>query len=98
MKAEAIGQPRTWLHALLLNAWYVDLIYDRLIVRPLYLLSVALAQLFDVGVIDGIVNGIGRAVSAWGAGLRRLQSGYVVNYALTMLAGAVVVVAFFLAR
>jgi len=27
-----------------------------------------------------------------------LQSGYVANYALTMLAGAVIVVAFFLAR
>ncbi|PYM21344.1 MAG: NADH-quinone oxidoreductase subunit L [Candidatus Rokuibacteriota bacterium] len=98
VKPEAIGQPRTWVHALLLNAWYVDWIYDRLIVQPIYVLSVALAQVFDVGVIDGIVNGLGRAVSAWGAGLRRLQTGYVVNYALTMLAGAVVVVAFFLAR
>jgi NADH-quinone oxidoreductase subunit L len=98
VKSEAIGQPRTWVHALLLNAWYVDWIYDRLIVQPIYALSVALAQVFDVGVIDGIVNGLGRAVSAWGAGLRRLQTGYVVNYALTMLAGAVVVVAFFLAR
>ena len=86
------------IHALLLNAWYVDLVYDRLIVQPLYALSVWLAQGFDLGVIDGIVNGVGRGVTAWGAGLRRLQSGYVVNYALTMLAGAVVVVAFFLAR
>jgi NADH-quinone oxidoreductase subunit L len=98
VKPEAIGQPRTWVHALLLNAWYVDWIYDRLVVQPIYVLSVVLAQVFDVGVIDGIVNGLGRAVSAWGAGLRRLQTGYVVNYALTMLAGAVVVVAFFLAR
>jgi NADH-quinone oxidoreductase subunit L len=97
-KADAIGRSRTWVHAFLLNAWYVDLVYDRLIVRPLYALSVALAQVFDVGVIDGLVNGVGRGVSAWGAGLRRLQSGYVVNYALTMLAGAALVVAFFLAR
>src|SRR5439155_24258943 len=92
VKPEAIGQPRTWVHALLLNAWYVDWIYDRLIVQPIYVLSVALAQVFDVGVIDGIVNGLGRAVSAWGAGLRRLQTGYAVNCARPMLAGAVVVV------
>ena len=98
VKAEVIGQPRTWVHALLLNAWYVDRIYDRLIVQPIYMLSVALAQFFDLGFIDGIVNGVGRAVSAWGAGLRRLQTGYVANYALTMLAGAVLVLAFFLAR
>jgi NADH-quinone oxidoreductase subunit L len=98
VKAETIGRPRTWVHALLLDAWYVDWLYDRLFVRPIHALSIALAQLFDLGVIDGIVNGLGRAVADWGAGLRRLQSGYIVNYALTMLAGAVVVVAFFLAR
>jgi NADH-quinone oxidoreductase subunit L len=98
VRAEAIGQPRTWVHALLLNAWYVDKIYDVLIVKPLFRLWAILAGLFDQGVIDGIVNGVGQAVSAWGAGLRRLQSGYVANYALTMLAGAVIVVAFFLAR
>ena len=98
VRPEAIGTPRNWVQALLLNAWYVDKLYDTLIVQPIYRLSLALAQLFDPGVVDGLVNGVGRAVAAWGAGLRRLQSGYVVNYALTMLAGAVVVVAFFLAR
>jgi NADH-quinone oxidoreductase subunit L len=98
VKADQVGQPRTPVHALLLNAWYVDRIYDAIIVRPLFALSEALARGFDLGVLDGIVNGVGRGVAAWGAGLRRLQTGYVVNYALTMLAGAVVVVAFLLVR
>ncbi|HET7340126.1 MAG TPA: NADH-quinone oxidoreductase subunit L [Methylomirabilota bacterium] len=98
VRAEAIGQPRTALQALLINAWYVDWLYDRLIVQPLYALSVVLARVFDLGVIDGIVNGVAGGVAAWGAGLRRLQSGYVVNYALTMLAGAVIVIAFLLVR
>jgi NADH-quinone oxidoreductase subunit L len=98
VKAEAVGHPRTWVHALLLNAWYVDALYDRVIVRPLYALWVVLARTFDLGVIDGIVNGVGQGIAAGGAGLRRLQSGYVVNYALTMLAGAVIVVAFLLVR
>jgi NADH-quinone oxidoreductase subunit L len=98
VKAEQIGQPRTPLRALLLNAYYVDALYDRAIVRPLLALSEVLARAFDLGVIDGVVNGIGRGVLVWGAGLRRLQTGYVVNYALTMLAGAVVIVAFLLIR
>ncbi len=98
VRPEAIGQGRTPLQALLLNAWYVDRIYDRLIVQPLYTLSSVLARVFDLGVIDGIVNGVGRAVIAWGTGLRRLQSGFVANYALTMLVGAVVVIAFLLVR
>jgi NADH-quinone oxidoreductase subunit L len=93
-----VGRARTPLHALLINAYYVDWIYDTLIVRPLLVLSGVLARAVDLGVIDGIVNGVGRLVTAWGATLRRVQSGYVVNYALTMLAGAVVVIAFLLAR
>jgi NADH-quinone oxidoreductase subunit L len=57
-----------------------------------------LARAFDLGVIDGAVNGIGRAVVALAARGRRLQTGYVVNYALTMLVGAVVVLGFLLTR
>jgi NADH-quinone oxidoreductase subunit L len=94
VKPERVGQART----LLLNAYYVDALYDRVIVRPLFALSESLARVFDLGVIDGIVNGVGRGVAAGAAGLRRLQTGYAVNYALTMLAGAVVLVAFLLVR
>jgi NADH-quinone oxidoreductase subunit L len=96
--AAAIGQPRSPVHAFLLNAWYFDWLYDRAIVRPLYALSVFSARVVDAAGIDGIVNGIGRGVIDWSAGLRRLQSGYIVNYALTMLAGAVIVVGFLLVR
>jgi NADH-quinone oxidoreductase subunit L len=98
VRPETIGQPRTALHALLLGAWHVDALYDRLIVRPLYALSAFLARVVDAGFIDGAVNGTARAVVAGAAGLRRLQTGYVVNYALTMLVGAVVVVGFLLIR
>jgi NADH-quinone oxidoreductase subunit L len=98
VRAEAIGRPRTFVHRLLLNAWYVDWLYDRLIVRPIFALSGFLARVVDLRVIDGVVNGVGRAVVAWATGFRRLQTGYVVNYALTMLAGAVAIVGFLLVR
>ena len=98
VRAERIGVARTPVHALLLEAWYVDRFYDRALVRPLLALSRVLAGRFDLGVIDGAVNGIGRTVVRAAAGLRTLQTGYVVNYALTMLAGAVVVLGFFLLR
>ena len=98
VRAEAIGQTTPPLSRLLLNAWYVDWLYDRAIVRPFFALSEFLARVFDLGVVDGIVNGLGRAVG-WGAAtLRHLQTGYVVNYALTMLAGAVIFVVYFLSR
>ncbi|MBI4635986.1 MAG: NADH-quinone oxidoreductase subunit L [Candidatus Rokubacteria bacterium] len=98
VRADAIGRPRNALHALLLNAYYVDRLYDRVLVRPLLALSVFLARRVDLGVIDGLVNLAGRAVVAWASGLRRVQTGYVVNYALTMLAGAVAIVGILLAR
>ena len=98
VRPEMIGHPRTGLHALLLNAYYVDALYDRAIVRPLFALSTFLARRVDLGVIDGAVNGIGSAVVAWARGFRRLQTGYVVNYALTMLIGAVALIGFLLIR
>jgi NADH-quinone oxidoreductase subunit L len=98
VRPELVGAPRTPVRALLLNAYYVDWVYDRLVVGPLLALSGFLARVFDLRVIDGLVNGTGRAVVAWAAGMRRLQTGYIVNYALTMLAGAVILVGFFLAK
>jgi NADH-quinone oxidoreductase subunit L len=68
------------------------------IVRPLFALSAFLARVVDLGMIDGLVNGVGRAVVGWAGALRQLQTGYVVNYALTMLAGAVLILVFLLSR
>jgi len=98
IRADAIGRPKTAVHALLLNAYYVDALYDRVIVRPLLALSEFLARVFDLRLIDGLVNALGRSVVAWAAGIRHLQTGYTVNYALTMLAGAVAILAFLLSR
>jgi NADH-quinone oxidoreductase subunit L len=97
VRPEAIGRPDTALKRFLLNAWYVDWLYDRIFVRPLLALYYVLAR-FDLSVIDGVVNATGRLVVGWAAATRRLQTGYVVNYALTMLAGAVALVAFLLVR
>jgi NADH-quinone oxidoreductase subunit L len=94
----AVGTPRTPFHAFLINAWYFDWFYDRVIVQPLYRLSQFAASRIDLGVIDGLVNGVGRAVVAGSGVFRRLQSGFIVNYALTMLVGAVVLVGFLLTR
>jgi NADH-quinone oxidoreductase subunit L len=94
--ASKIGVPTNPVHKLLLNKYYVDEIYDALIVKPIYRLCLWCAQIFDVKVIDGLVNGVASAVVAWALGLRRIQTGYVMNYALGMLLGAVALVAFLL--
>ncbi len=98
VRVAVIGQPRTVVHRLLLNAYWIDWLYDRAIVRPLYRLFRFCAEAIDAGIIDGTVNGLGRAVVGVASGARRLQTGYVVNYALTMLAGAVLLIGFLLTR
>jgi NADH-quinone oxidoreductase subunit L len=75
-----------------LNKWYVDEGYDRLFVRPTFSAASELWKRVDVALIDGAVNGVGRAV-AWGGWLLRLvQSGQTQHYALAMAAGIVVMV------
>jgi len=94
--AARIGVATNPLHKLLLNKYYVDEIYDVVFVRPLYRLFLWCAQVFDVKVIDGLVNGVASTMIAWALALRRLQTGFVMNYALGMLLGAVALVAFLL--
>ena len=78
-------------YTLLVNKYYVDEIYARCIVRPLYALSESgLWRVFDVGVIDRLVNMVGRVMSLNGQFLSYVQTGYVRTYALTLVGGAVI--------
>jgi NADH-quinone oxidoreductase subunit L len=83
------------LYITLLNKYWVDEIYDTLIVRPVKLISTyVLWKFVDVGVIDGIVNGTARVAQATGGQLKHFQSGYTRAYAGWILFGAVLVVAY----
>ncbi len=63
-------------------------------VYPIYRGSVALWELFDVLVVDGIVNGVGKVLLGGGQALRRLQTGVVQNYAFSLLLGAVILIGY----
>jgi NADH-quinone oxidoreductase subunit L len=53
---------------------------------------------FDSKIIDGAVNGVATVVGWIGAHVRRLQTGYVRNYALGIAVGAFILVGLFLTR
>ncbi|HZI17130.1 MAG TPA: NADH-quinone oxidoreductase subunit L [Pyrinomonadaceae bacterium] len=81
---------------LLENKYYVDEAYDATIINPIKAGSrEGLWRFFDLGVIDGIVNGLGRVLSGAGGVLRYLQPGFVRSYAAIILIGALVVVGYF---
>ncbi len=70
---------------------YGDAINDVLVVRPGSQLVTSLVAT-DRGVIDGAFTSGATVVGGTGQGLRRLQTGYVRSYALSVLAGALVLV------
>jgi NADH-quinone oxidoreductase subunit L len=72
------------------HKWYVDEAYDRTVVRPTFVVADELWKKIDVGIIDGAVNGVARAVAWSGWLLRLVQSGQTQHYALGMALGAVV--------
>ncbi len=75
---------------LLEQKWYVDELYDKIIVNPLNVLAGFFKNIIEKNVIDGIVNGMGRLVSYSSRQLRLLQSGQVGNYILIMVLAMVV--------
>ena len=82
---------------ILQDKWRLDEFYNGYIVDPLTNLSrKGLWQGFDVGVIDGIVNGIGHLVTAMGSVVRQVQVGFVRSYAAFMLFGALIVIGYFI--
>jgi NADH-quinone oxidoreductase subunit L len=76
----------------------VDDWYGRLIVAPGLAIAAWSATVFDAKVIDGVVDGVGRATRAFARGLRPLQTGFVRSYGLVVFAGAVGLIVLLLAR
>jgi NADH-quinone oxidoreductase subunit L len=79
-------------------AWFIDASYDRLIARPTEALSSFTAAVLENKVIDGVVNGLAAGVRSSGQVLRKVQNGYVRNYALGLIGGLVVLGAYMLVR
>jgi len=97
--AENAAREFPGLHRLLLHKYYVDEIYDAIIVQPIKSASTeGLWRWFDVRVIDGAVNGAASIVDGSAAVLRRLQSGSVRAYAGSLFVGVVMILSYYLWR
>ena len=89
-------RPLYQMPSILEHKYYVDEAYDAAVINPLKVGSrEGLWRFFDVGVIDGLVNGVARLFAGAGGVLRYLQPGFVRSYAAIILLGALVVVAYF---
>ena len=74
---------------------FVGQMYRFMIIKPTMKLA-KIGFAFDIYVIDGMVNGVARAISAWAAGMRLIQSGQLQHYALVMVLGALFILSVYL--
>jgi NADH-quinone oxidoreductase subunit L len=75
---------------------YANAINEALIARPGIWLTRALVYLDNKGV-DGLVNGTAALFGGSSGRIRRMQTGFVRSYALSMLGGGVLIIAALLA-
>jgi NADH-quinone oxidoreductase subunit L len=98
LSSESVQRAVSPLHTLISNKYYMDHLYERVIVGTLFYRGVAVAlDLFDRRVVDGIVNGAAWTTGRAAAGLRRLQSGQVQAYGAVAFVGLLLTVGLVLA-
>ena len=86
----AVARAAGAYYRILVNKYYVDELYDHRFVDLARAFAGA-AWAFDIHIIDGLANRLGWLLSLSGTGLRRLQTGVVGNYALSIVAGLLLV-------
>lgn len=81
--------PNKGLAKALEQKWYIDELYDTVIVKPLAAISRFIDNVFEKTFIDGTVNGIGKTVKWSGERIRLLQAGQVGFYIFMMVLGMI---------
>ena len=80
-----------WWYQLSANKFYLDELYDALLVRPIRGFA-ALFRWLDQNIVDGLVDLVGHVPAAFGHLFRPVQNGLVQFYALATLLGLTVFV------
>lgn len=90
---EKLGKRFSSVYRVLWNKYYVDELYDLIIVRPtLWVAYSVIVGLTDGKIIEGIVNGVPAAIGKFSHWLRRIQTGLVHQYATVMAIGAFIII------
>jgi len=84
-KADITEERSSAFGKLLENKWYIDELYDFIIVQPINQISSFFARIIDIKIIDGMVNGVGKLIHFSARQIRLIQSGQVGSYVLIMV-------------
>ncbi len=90
---DRMGERFSSIYKILWNKYYVDELYDLIIVRPtLWIANSIIVNVTDGKIIEGAVHGVPAAIGRFSQGLRRLQTGLVHQYAAVMAIGAFLII------
>jgi len=89
-KYQKTGKEEAGFGKVLENKWYVDELYESIIVKPVMSMAKYFNNVVEKKGIDGFVNGIGKAVNYSSRQIRLLQSGQVGAYVLMMVLGILI--------
>jgi NADH-quinone oxidoreductase subunit L len=79
------------------NFWH-DWFHDKVIAGGFNRITAFLTVQVDLGVIDAAANGLGNITKRMANSLRRVQTGYVRNYALSIFLGVVLILGYLILR
>jgi NADH-quinone oxidoreductase subunit L len=82
-------------YRLLLNKYYVDEALDAALVKPVQVLGRGLNKVLEGNTLDGGSRGIASLFQGTSSVLRRIQTGYMRNYALGILFGVILIVVYY---
>jgi NADH-quinone oxidoreductase subunit L len=92
ISSAAIARAMEPIPTALTNKYYLDYLYEDVIVGTLFYRGLALVMaLFDSYVIDGVVNGVARVTRQLGDGVRRVQTGDLQAYGAVFVGGVIVI-------
>ena len=92
-----LDEPVNPLHKLLANKYYIDEIYNAAVVQPIRGVSHYLFwKIMDVAIIDGLVNLTAFIIRGIGGSIRRLQTGVVQAYVVSMVIGIIIFLGYYL--
>ncbi len=89
---------RNPFYQLVLHKYYVDEALTIILIRPVLALSRGATHIIEGLTLDGGSRGIAWIFRGSSGGLRRLQTGYMRNYALAIMLGVVLIVLYYAVR
>ena len=86
------------LYQLVFHKYYIDEMLTTILINPLLWLGRTASRLLEGDLLDGGSRGIAWVFGRTSAGLRRLQTGYMRNYALAILFGVILIIIYYAVR